>query len=372
MAREAARRVTAVRAVDVAVVGGGPAGLAAAAEAAGRGLSVAVFERQPSAPDKACGEGLMPRGAAALKRLGARAHLDPDQCAPFDGLRYVQESGEALEARFATGTGLGARRTALSRALARAAEDRGAAIHFGAVARAVAVGADAVTLEMGGERIRALTLVVADGVHSSLRRQLGLDTPRRGARRLGVCRHYRKVAPGSFVEVHWSEGAECYLTPVGPEHLGVAFLLGADRARSVDFDGLLARFPRVVARLRGGVPDSATLGAGPLSARARRVALGRAALVGDAAGAVDAICGEGLTLAFESAAALGAALSEVCGGGGGFEGYEREHEKLLRTRALKAGALVLLAGWPAVRRGAFAALARAPRVFELAVRALAQ
>lgn len=361
-----------MRAVDVAIVGGGPAGLATAVEAARRGLSVEVFERAAQLPDKACGEGLMPRGAAALERLGARAHLHPAQCAPFLGLRYVQERGGALEARFPAGSGLGVRRTCLVRALARAAQESGAQIHCGAAVRGIAVGDDAVTFEVGGERIRALALVGADGLHSAVRRQLGLGERRTCRQRLGVRRHFRGVDPGQFVEVHWSEGAECYLTPVGPDRLGVAFLFGAERARARVFDDLLRRFPRVAQRLRGGAPDSALLGAGPLEARARRVAWGRAALVGDAAGAVDAICGEGLSVAFECAAALGAALPEICAGNGaGLAQYERAHRRLLRRAAFAAGALVRLAGHPVFRRGTFALMQRVPRSFELSVRAFA-
>ncbi len=52
--------------VDVAIAGGGPAGLAAAVHAARAGLSVAIFDREELPRDKACGEGLMPSGLKAL------------------------------------------------------------------------------------------------------------------------------------------------------------------------------------------------------------------------------------------------------------------------------------------------------------------
>ena len=55
--------------VDLLVVGGGPVGLGTAVEAALAGLSVAVVERRDGPVDKACGEGLMPGGRAALRRL---------------------------------------------------------------------------------------------------------------------------------------------------------------------------------------------------------------------------------------------------------------------------------------------------------------
>ncbi|HQT95001.1 MAG TPA: FAD-dependent monooxygenase [Thermoanaerobaculaceae bacterium] len=78
---------------DVAVVGAGPAGLATAIAAARAGLATVVCERAAAPPDKACGEGLMPAGVRVLEALGARALVDPEACAPIDGICYVQVGG---------------------------------------------------------------------------------------------------------------------------------------------------------------------------------------------------------------------------------------------------------------------------------------
>ena len=60
---------------DVFVIGGGPAGLAAAIAARQRGFRVIVADGMRPPIDKACGEGLMPDGLAALERLGIRVPL---------------------------------------------------------------------------------------------------------------------------------------------------------------------------------------------------------------------------------------------------------------------------------------------------------
>ncbi|MGZ6099385.1 MAG: FAD-dependent oxidoreductase [Myxococcaceae bacterium] len=83
--------------VDVAVVGGGPAGLALAAMAARQGLSVLLLERAPLPHDKACGEGVMPAGLAVLERLGVLDRIPATDAGPIRGVRYVQEDGSMLD-----------------------------------------------------------------------------------------------------------------------------------------------------------------------------------------------------------------------------------------------------------------------------------
>src|SRR6476469_482033 len=109
---------------DVAIVGGGPAGLSAAIQVATRGLSCIVFDRQPSPVDKACGEGLMPAGLAALKAMNVE--LPATECSAFTAIRYVQEDGRFVEAPLPEPGGLGVRRVALHQAMAARAKLAGA------------------------------------------------------------------------------------------------------------------------------------------------------------------------------------------------------------------------------------------------------
>src|SRR5690242_11335965 len=100
------------RLLDVAVIGAGPAGLAAAIESARRGLRVAVFERRAEPVDKACGEGVMPPGVQALETLGVRSRLRAHECTEFRGIRYIDMDGTTAEGMLPT-AGLAVRRVAL-------------------------------------------------------------------------------------------------------------------------------------------------------------------------------------------------------------------------------------------------------------------
>src|SRR6185437_3469572 len=98
--------------------------------------------------------------------------------------------------------------------------------------------------------------------------------------------------------------AEAYVTPVSDDLVGVAVLGPGDGTR---FEGWLPEFPELYGRLAGAEPATAVRGAGPLRQRATRRVAGRALLVGDASGYVDALTGEGISLGLAHARAAVAA-----------------------------------------------------------------
>jgi len=344
------------RVLDLLVAGGGPAGLVTALHAARAGLDTEVWEPRDGGPDggidKACGEGLMPGALAALLRLG----VDPPGH-PLLGVRYVG-AGRSADALFRAGPGRGIRRTALHRALRDAAVAAGARI----VPRAAAdphQDADGVTV--GG--ISARYLVAADGLHSPVRRALGLDAPAAGHPRFGLRRHFRVAPWSSLVEVHWGREVEAYVTPVAADLVGVA-VLGPPGA---SFDAGLRTLPGLVARLDAADPLGRVRGAGPLRRGARARTAGRVLLVGDAAGYVDALTGEGLALAFAQA---GAAVRAVAADDPAR--YERDWTALTRRYRLLTTALVRGTRPRLVRRGLVPAARLLTPLFRGAVDALAR
>ncbi|MFD8685643.1 NAD(P)/FAD-dependent oxidoreductase [Streptomyces sp. NPDC059651] len=335
--------------IDLLIAGGGPAGLSAAIRAAARGMEAVVVEPRTAPVDKACGEGIMPSGVAALRELGVAVSGHP-----LRGIRYV-EGARGTEAAFRGPPGLGVRRTTLHAALHARAMELGVRIVPGKVAE----------VRHGHDRVAAcgLTarwLIAADGLHSPVRRGLGLDGPVSTVRRYGLRRHFRVAPWTEFVEVHWSRHGEAYVTPLGDGLVGVAVLSGERRA----YESHLASFPRLAAMLAGR-DTGPVRGAGPLRQRVRARQAGHVLLVGDAAGYVDALTGEGVALAVATAGAAVDALAS-----GRPQDYPARWDRLTRRHRLLTGGLLALAGHPATARMIEPAAHRAPALFRAAVRAL--
>ncbi len=295
---------------DALIVGGGPAGLSAAIVLAGAGLRPLVCERRRFPIDKACGEGIMPTGVVHLERLGALRHLAKESTAPFLGIRYHSPRGCIAAAAFAEGPGLGIRRKALSDALlARAREFPNLAIREGEPVEPLARGADGVVVRVGEEILSTRLLVGADGLSSRVRRFAGLDGPRKRLHRYGARHHFAIERWSEHVEVHWREGIEAYVTPTGVHEVGVALLWDRARHRRVPgretaFASMLRWFPDLERRLAGVPPCDRLLASGPFYRTTTGPVADGVLLVGDAAGYLDAITGEGLSLAMAEALSL--------------------------------------------------------------------
>jgi flavin-dependent dehydrogenase len=262
---------------------------------------------------------------------------------PLVGVRYT-DGRHCVEHRFATGAGLGVRRTTLHDALHGRAEALGARFAVGRVTE-ITQGDDWV--EAGG--IRASWLLAADGLHSTVAKTVGLSIPRGPSKprrpRFGMRQHFAQEPWTDFIEVHWNPLGEVYVTPTAEGIVGIAVLA----RQGTEFGAAVAASPELAARL--GEPATQLRGAGPFGQRTTARTAGRVLLVGDASGYVDAITGEGLRLGFDQARAAIAAVT------GSPRAYEREWVRVTRDFRVLTTGLARAASGPL--HGAIVPLARA-------------
>lgn len=335
---------------ELIVIGGGPVGLATALFARRAGMSPVVIEPRTVPIDKACGEGIMPAGLHLLRDLG----VDPPG-KNIQGIRYLRGAQHA-DAAFTGDPGRGVRRTTLHAHLHDAAVAAQVEIR-NAKAIAIAQRDASVEIELSDGVVLAGRFVAgADGLHSMTRRAVGLAarSPSRRGRRHGLRRHFAIRPWTDMVEVYWGAGSEAYVTPVADDLVGVAILARA----SGGFDDQLRAFPALRERLAGAAAASEVRGAGPLRQRSRSRVAGRVALVGDAAGYVDAITGEGLTVGWRQAKAL-----VDCIEAGDLASYERQWRRVVRRSSLLTGGLVAATAIPPIRSLIVPAARQLPRVY---------
>lgn len=336
--------------IDLLVAGGGPGGLATSLHAARAGLDVVVVERRRGPVDKACGEGLMPHTLRQLGALGA----DPPGM-PFYGITYL-DGQRRVTGRFRSGPGRGVRRTCLHASLLDAATAAGVRIEHGDVGP---VSQDATSVRCGD--FRARYLAAADGLHSPIRAALGLSRPSAGARRWGIRRHFAMKPWTDCVQVYWSRNAEAYVTPVAEDCVGVAILTTHRGAFSEQFEA----FPALHA-LVDGHPHGPDRAAGPLWQKVASRTAGRVLLVGDAAGYVDALTGEGLGIAFGAAELL-----VNCIRAGRVDDYDRQWRRMARRYRLLTAGVLRASAFPPLRSAIVPAARAFPGVFASAVNVLA-
>jgi len=352
---------------EVAVVGAGPAGAAAALFAARRGHRVVVFDKQAFPRDKPCGEGLMPGGRPALRELGLEDAIVSGGAPPLQGIQFGLAGQPPVAVPFpehgGEQAGLGIRRLTFDARLVDAlGRDSHIQFHPQTEARDIRRGDGGIAsvITAAGE-VRARVVVVADGLRSPLRHRLGWTVGPRPPYRYGIVAHWTMDAPvDPWVRITFDHGLEVYEGPVAGNQRMVGLLCYQDRMR--EFGGRLeARYGEIARALRPALRDADLVGSvsavGPFWHHASTVAQDGVFLIGDAAGFTDPITGEGIAAGLRQARAFAAALESV----NPERTYRQAHRRLTKDPRRVAALFLRLSRTPALVERAMRSHERAPQ-----------
>ena len=310
--------------VDVAVVGGGPAGSTLAALLAGRGFSVAIIDRDVFPRDKLCGEFLSYDALPVVDALGVLAQIDAHGAPRIEMCRIV---GARRTYEFAfPHAARGVSRLLLDDLLLRAAVSRGAEALDGWTATQIAN--DLVTIERDGvtRTLRPRVIAGAWGRWGRFDQQLGRAFVRdRSHRNFGFKRHYRVAGRGLRV----ADVIELYSFRRG--YLGVSAVEGGitnicGLVHASRLTGHKGRWESFVDEIRGEEPvlerlyaqfepaQEGFLSSEPVIFRGRSAVEGGIFMIGDASGIIDPLTGNGMAMAIQSALLAAMHVARLLGG----------------------------------------------------------
>jgi geranylgeranyl reductase family protein len=296
---------------DILIIGGGPAGSAAAITASRAGLRVGLFEKGPYGRDKVCGDGLTPRAIAALNEL----RIDHSGAHRIDGLRMIagkkqRELAWPTTARFPNHGAVWPRRQ-FDNHLLDVAIASGAEVRFDSEALPELEGDRVVGVRVGNDVYKAPFTILAAGAQGLAAKMLGAErdpnetfglairayapTPRHAERHLEACLSLRDEHGTAVPGYGWM-----FPAGDGTVNIGVGALSTMKGFKKLNLNTLLDQYASIVR-------DSWSLGDYIEKPRAWRLPMSCVkrygpgwVAVGDAAGFVNPMNGEGIDYGLES------------------------------------------------------------------------
>jgi flavin-dependent dehydrogenase len=338
---------------DLAIIGGGPAGTAAAITAARRGACVLLVERGRFPRHKVCGEFISPEGVALLAGLGLE---DLVRGAPRIPRARIFADTSVAEAALSP-PAVAISRYELDDALWRRAAAYGADCRQQVEARAI-TGAGPFVIETTAGDFSARAVVNASGRWSNLRRSRLARQQRE--KWVGWKAHFREAEPADSVDLYFFAGGYCGVQPLGDGQVNACAMVRAESANSME--QVLALQPRLAERSRTWQQASETVATSPLVFAHPQAEEGGVLFAGDAAGFIDPFVGDGISLALRSGTMAAEALAGKRSVAEAAAIYRRQYERELRPLFRNAGWLRRLASVPRTLQGPVMAMLRSPRV----------
>jgi len=318
----------AVLTVQVAIVGGGPAGLTAAIALAAAGVETALIARTPAADHRTTA--LLAGSVTALDTLGAWARCR-GHAAPLKVMRIADDTSRLIrapEVSFAAAEigleafGHNIENRHLMDALNARAGELPSLQRIDGEARAIEIGTDGVTVRLAaGGSVSARLVIGADGRRSLCRAAAGIETDGTSTQQTALTFNVRHTRPhhDTSTEFH-TESGPFTLVPLPGARSSLVWVVQTRDAKAIAALGETALADEIERRSHsflGKIAVEPGRGAFPLAVEtARQFALYRIALIGEAAHCIPPIGAQGLNLGLRDAATIGELAVEACRDGG--------------------------------------------------------
>ncbi|MEX0804862.1 MAG: NAD(P)/FAD-dependent oxidoreductase [Candidatus Binatia bacterium] len=338
---------------DVAIIGAGPAGAAAAISLARKGHKVALIDKEKFPREKLCGDFINPLNWPILRELGMEDDILATEHEKVTAFRITACSGEEAEARLPSRKeqadfGLGLRRWSLDYALLRKAERAGVAVFQGGKVKELKRRSQGWSAAMNHSatiaELRADILIAADGRNSWLAHRLGLTgAAEMQGRSVGfqLRLQVRDVTHGR-VEIHLFPGGYAGVVGLGDGTVNLCLAVEKEKLphqRQMEFlwNSCLPHNPYLKELLRRSVRVGEAHSTYPVYFKPRRCFADGVLLVGDAARVSEPVSGEGMYFAMKSGLLAAETVGEAfCSGDfstAHLSRYERECRHAFRFRS---------------------------------------
>lgn len=304
---------------DVIVIGGGPAGSAAALYLARSGYQVALLDQASFPRDKVCGEFISPAADAILDDLGALSAIEAQSPARLAGVAVssYEKEGFAVEYPFLPGvkgpmTSLSLPRLILDQLMIQKVAQAGVEVKEGNKVTDFILEDGKVAGVRGRDAsrtafaFRSRVVIDAGGRNSVSLRRFGLMKKRRGLGKIALAAHWTVKKPlKKYCYMHISRPGYTGSAPTGERQVNVVLVVDESCLRGRDMQDFYVQTvlqnPLRRSLLDGGHVEEKVRSVDSLAFSARPPKVGGLLLVGDAAGFIDPFTGEGIYLSLRSA-----------------------------------------------------------------------
>lgn len=297
---------------DLAIIGGGPAGSFLGHLLSKEGVSVAIFDDQWKKKRKICGEYLCPKGVEILLEAGL-PHIPGQKI--IKGMKLVSPDGTSVWSKFPasnSGGGRAIRRDQFDAALLEESRKSGCQLFLG---EKVEFQYDGMLWKISyrGESFFARQLVGADGRQSSVAKKVGVEK-RNHSHRIAIHQFVPMENNSQFGEMHiMKSGSYVGINPTGEREFNLSVVCDADLIKGKEvatvWKEILSESPELYSRFSPYFEEELFV-TSPISHQVSAVTGKGWSLIGDAAGFLDPLTGEGMYQALLSASLLANAYLE--------------------------------------------------------------